>query len=79
MMATAAPYIAVMDADLQHDENRLPLMLPQIRDSPLDLVVASGYTEGGSVGEFSRAPPASAIFGRRSERRYLPLSNCRIR
>src|SRR3984957_5141719 len=27
MMATAAPYIAVMDADLQHDETILPQML----------------------------------------------------
>src|SRR5690349_10983458 len=27
MLATAAPYLAVMDADLQHDETILPAML----------------------------------------------------
>lgn len=52
MLSTAAPYIAVMDADLQHDETILPEMLRKIRGEQLDVVVASRYMEGGSVGEF---------------------------
>ena len=48
MMATVAPYVAVIDADLQHDERLLPRMLATIRSSDLDLVVASRHREGGS-------------------------------
>jgi dolichol-phosphate mannosyltransferase len=48
MMATAAPYLAVIDADLQHDERLLPQMLATIRSGELDLVVASRHQEGGS-------------------------------
>src|SRR5438132_379013 len=39
MMATPAPYIAVMDADLQHDESILPEMLGAIKTGGADLVV----------------------------------------
>ncbi len=55
MLATAAHYIAVMDADLQHDESILPKMLERIKSENLDIVVASRKSEGGSMGEFSRA------------------------
>jgi dolichol-phosphate mannosyltransferase len=54
MLATAAPYIAVMDADLQHDESILPTMLERMKAENLDIVVASRKIEGGSMGEFSR-------------------------
>lgn len=53
MMSTAAPYIAVMDADLQHDERLLPAMLQRMRAGDVDVVVASRNVEGGSMGEFS--------------------------
>jgi len=48
MMATPAPYVAVMDADLQHDERLLPAMLAKLKAENLDLVVASRHQEGGS-------------------------------
>jgi dolichol-phosphate mannosyltransferase len=48
MMATAAPNIAVIDADLQHDESLLPEMLKQLNSADLDLVVGSRMVEGGS-------------------------------
>jgi dolichol-phosphate mannosyltransferase len=50
MLATAAPYVAVMDADLQHDERLLPEMLRLLRSEPLDIVVGSRYVAGGAVG-----------------------------
>ncbi len=53
MMASSAPYLAVMDADLQHDETILPAMLRKLRDERLDLVVATRLSEGGSMGEMS--------------------------
>jgi dolichol-phosphate mannosyltransferase len=54
MMATAAPYIAVMDADLQHDERILPEMLAKLKAESLDIVVATRNAEGGGMGEFAR-------------------------
>jgi len=54
VLAASAPYVAVMDADLQHDESILPEMLRRMRDENLDLVVASRNIAGGSMGEFSR-------------------------
>jgi len=47
MLASSAPYLAVMDGDLQHDESILPAMLDKLRYSSLDLVVATRLTEGG--------------------------------
>jgi len=47
MLASSAPYLAVMDCDLQHDESILPRMLEKLRYSNLDLVVATRVTEGG--------------------------------
>ena len=51
MLATAAPFLGVMDADLQHDESLLPLMLQTIRRDQLDVVVASRFAPGGGLGE----------------------------
>jgi dolichol-phosphate mannosyltransferase len=53
MLATPAPYIAVMDADLQHDEGILPAMLEKMTSEKLDVVVASRNLLGGSMGAFS--------------------------
>lgn len=47
--ATAAPVIAVMDADHQHDPALLPQMLGKLRDGEGELVVASRFAEGGSA------------------------------
>ncbi len=53
ILGASAPYVAVMDADLQHDESVLPEMLRRIQDDNLDLVVASRNIAGGSMGEFA--------------------------
>ncbi len=44
-MASAAPYVVVIDADLQHDETILPKMLQSMRDGSTDLVIATRYLE----------------------------------
>jgi len=54
ILAAAAPFVAVMDADLQHDESILPEMLRRMREENLDLVVGSRNLAGGSMGEFAR-------------------------
>jgi dolichol-phosphate mannosyltransferase len=48
--ASAAPYFAVIDADLQHDEAILPQMLEKARAGD-HIVVGTRYTGAGSVGE----------------------------
>ncbi len=55
MLSSIAPVVAVMDADLQHDETRLPAMFAILRDDPAtDIVVASRNVAGGSAaGGFS--------------------------
>jgi dolichol-phosphate mannosyltransferase len=55
MMATGAPYIAVMDADLQHDHTLLPKMLAELKNTNAELVVGSRYMEGGSLGNWNAA------------------------
>lgn len=50
MLSCSSPFIAVMDADLQHDSTLLPKMLERLQTGDLDLVVGSRYVEGGSVG-----------------------------
>ena len=45
-MASAAPFVAVMDGDLQHDEALLPQMLAALQEGRADLVVGSRYVGG---------------------------------
>jgi dolichol-phosphate mannosyltransferase len=65
MLASSAEFVAVMDADLQHDETLLPKMLDKLSgddtaDNPgADLAVASRHVEGGAVGDGLSAVRAS--------------------
>ncbi|GGC35704.1 dolichol monophosphate mannose synthase [Novosphingobium marinum] len=54
MMATAAPVVAVMDADHQHDPNLLPRMLQSVTGGECDVAVASRFAEGASTEEWGR-------------------------
>ncbi len=48
-LATSAPVMAVMDADLQHDATLLGRMLETLESQTADLVIASRYSSGGSA------------------------------
>jgi dolichol-phosphate mannosyltransferase len=54
ILASSAPYAAVMDADLQHDETQLPKMVALLRSGEAELVVGSRYIEGGSADSFDK-------------------------
>ena len=54
MLASQARYVAVMDADLQHDEGLLVPMLDVLRAGRADVVVASRYLDGGSSAGLSK-------------------------
>jgi dolichol-phosphate mannosyltransferase len=49
MLASQARFVAVMDADLQHDETLLGAMLVRLRRGDVDLAVASRYVGAGSA------------------------------
>jgi dolichol-phosphate mannosyltransferase len=54
MCATAAPIVAVMDADQQHDPELLPKMLAAVEGGEYDLAYASRFAEGASTEEWGR-------------------------
>jgi dolichol-phosphate mannosyltransferase len=54
ILASSAPCVAVIDADLQHDETRLPQMLGILQNGDTDLVIGSRYVEGGSADSFNK-------------------------
>lgn len=53
MLASKAPIVAVMDADLQHDETLLANMFAEFSKKPLDIAVASRFKAGAELGDFS--------------------------
>ena len=55
ILASSAPFIAVMDADMQHDEALLPKMLATIKERQLDVVIGTRYGANGSVGDLQRS------------------------
>jgi dolichol-phosphate mannosyltransferase len=53
MLSTSGPYVAVIDADLQHDERLLPQMLDLLKqEADTDIVVGSRYAPGGDVSDW---------------------------
>lgn len=49
MCATSAPFVAVMDADHQHDPALLKDMLQAVKSGEADLAYASRFAEGGNA------------------------------
>jgi dolichol-phosphate mannosyltransferase len=68
LLASAAPYLAVMDADLQHDEACLPRMLQLLRTGTVDLAVGSRYTNGGGIGDWNATRSSMSRFATRLSR-----------
>jgi dolichol-phosphate mannosyltransferase len=62
MLSSSAPYVAVMDADLQHDEKLLPRMFAVLKNGEGDMVVGSRYVAGGSLAAFSKSRGAISRF-----------------
>lgn len=52
--ATAAPYVAVMDADHQHDPALLKTMLASVQAGEAEVAVASRFAAGASTAEWNR-------------------------
>ena len=71
ILASSAPYVAVIDADLQHDETRLPIMLLALENGEADLVVGSRYIEGGSADSFNRQRAGASALATEVAKRVL--------
>ena len=64
MLASTARYVAVMDADLQHDDALLPEMLKALRGGQYDLVIGSRYlSESGTEGLSRKRLASSQLAG----------------
>jgi dolichol-phosphate mannosyltransferase len=74
ILASAAPYVAVMDADLQHDEQLLPRMLETLITEPdVDAVVGSRYVDLGSIAALSRERAFLSTLATRIARSVLQI------
>jgi dolichol-phosphate mannosyltransferase len=72
MCATAAPAVAVIDGDLQHDETLLPQMLDALQaDGALDLVIGSRFVAGGGTGDWDQDRVAKSALATRLSRYVL--------
>jgi dolichol-phosphate mannosyltransferase len=74
MLASQARYVAVMDADLQHDEELLVAMLDCLRGGNCDLVVASRYLGGGSAAGLSKQRARASRFATMLVHRLLGIA-----
>jgi dolichol-phosphate mannosyltransferase len=74
ILASSAPYAAVMDADLQHDETQLPKMLALLQSGQAELVVGSRYVEGGSADSFNKQRAGASALATEVAKRVLRVS-----
>ena len=65
ILGSSAPYVAVIDADLQHDETLLPRMLDSLKSGRSDLVVATRFGAGGSAQAMSPTRESGSRLARR--------------
>lgn len=71
VQTSAAPFVGIMDADLQHDEALLPQMLAALKGGTVDLVVGSRYVSGGGVGDWNATRANISSFATRLGRLVL--------
>jgi dolichol-phosphate mannosyltransferase len=74
MLASSAPYLAVMDADLQHDEALLPKMLATLKEDGTDIVIGSRYVDGGGLGDWDQSRASISRFATRLSRLVVRAS-----
>jgi dolichol-phosphate mannosyltransferase len=73
ILASQAKFVAVMDGDLQHDEDLLVPMLRLLRGDTVDMVVATRYGDGGSAAALSSERAWGSHVATRLARRLLKL------
>jgi dolichol-phosphate mannosyltransferase len=71
ILSSSAPYFAVMDGDLQHDDTVLPEMLRRLKVEHLDIVVGSRYLHGERTEGLDEARKLISRAGGRAARLIL--------
>lgn len=71
ILASSAPYVAVIDADLQHDETQLPKMLLLLASDQADIVVGSRYIEGYKSEGFNKQRAGASALATEFARKML--------
>jgi dolichol-phosphate mannosyltransferase len=74
ILASSAPYAAVIDADLQHDETQLPKMVALLQSGGAELVVGSRYIEGGSADSFDKSRAGASQLATEVAKRVLRVA-----
>ena len=74
IQASTAAYVAVIDADMQHDESLLPRMLEVLKSEPVDIVIGSRYVDQGGIGNWSRGRALLSDIATRIGRRLLGVA-----
>jgi dolichol-phosphate mannosyltransferase len=74
MLSVSAPFVAVMDGDLQHDEAILPALLAAVEEGGAEIAIGSRHVAGGAAAEgFSAARGRLSGAGARLARALLPM------
>jgi dolichol-phosphate mannosyltransferase len=74
MLAGHGAIVAVIDADLQHDETILPRLFALVASGEADLAVGSRYVDGGDADSFSGVRGAGSRFATALAKRLLKVS-----
>jgi len=74
ILSSAARFVAVIDADMQHDEKLLPRMLEILSKGEQDMVVGSRYIAGGSANSFSSRRSTISRLATRLAQRLMGVS-----
>jgi dolichol-phosphate mannosyltransferase len=74
ILSSSAPFVAVIDGDLQHDETLLRSMLAALESGEAELVIGSRHVEGGSAAEgFSGIRQRLSDAGTKMAEAFMPV------
>lgn len=72
MLSSAAPYVAVMDGDLQHDETILPMLLDAVARGDADVAIGSRHVgDGSATSGFSKSRAMLSDLGKKLVSRVI--------
>ncbi|MAT35036.1 MAG: dolichol monophosphate mannose synthase [Ponticaulis sp.] len=76
-LCAAGQVVAIMDADLQHDETVLPKLIKPVLEGRADLAVGTRYAQGGGTADWSAKREAQSEWATRLAQRFIkaPLSD----
>jgi dolichol-phosphate mannosyltransferase len=72
ILSSTAPFVAIMDGDLQHDPRLIPKMLNILTSSDTEIVVGSRYIDGGSIGSLNGSRALISRFATSLGKPFVP-------